>query len=91
MRSRPANGREKRNIRSLIVVTSGYHMPRAMAEIAHQLPGVTLIAFPVFSEQLRAEPWWSSGATARLILLEYLKFVFAQVRMQVNPGAGVSD
>ena len=37
---------EQRNIRSLIVVTSGYHMPRAMAEIAHQLPGVTLIAVP---------------------------------------------
>ena len=82
---------EKRNIRSLIVVTSGYHMPRAMAEIAHQLPGVTLIAFPVLSEKLRSEPWWSSMATARLILLEYLKFVFSQVRMQVNPGAGVSD
>jgi uncharacterized SAM-binding protein YcdF (DUF218 family) len=82
---------QKRNIRSLIVVTSGYHMPRAMAEIGHQLPGVTLIAFPVLSEKLRSEPWWSSAATARLILLEYLKFVFSQVRMHVNPGAGVSD
>ena len=81
---------EKRNIRSLIVVTSGYHMPRAMAEIAHQLPGVTLIAFPVLSEKLRAEPWWSSAATARLIALEYLKFVFSHVRMQVNPSAGVA-
>ena len=45
---------EKRGFRSLIVVTSGYHMPRAMAEIAHQLPGVTLVAFPVVSEKLRA-------------------------------------
>lgn len=80
---------EQRNLRSLIVVTSGYHMPRAMAEIAHQLPGVTLIPFPVFSEKLRAEPWWSSAATARLIMLEYLKFIFTHVRMQVNPGAGV--
>ena len=70
----------------LIVVTADYHMPRAMAEIGHQLPGVTLIAFPVFSEKLRAEPWWSSGATARLITLEYLKFLFSHVRMQVNPG-----
>ena len=75
---------QKRNIRSLIVVTSGYHMPRAMAEIGHQLPGVTLIPFPVFSEKLRAEPWWSSGATARLIMLEYLKFIFSHVRMLVN-------
>jgi uncharacterized SAM-binding protein YcdF (DUF218 family) len=87
---------EQRHIRSLIVVTSGYHMPRAMAEIAHQLPGVTLIPFPVLSEKLRLEPWWSSAATARLILLEYLKFLFSHVRMQLNPSAagaaaGASD
>ena len=81
---------EARKPRSLIVVTSGYHMQRAMAEIAHQLPGVTLIAFPVFSDKLRLEPWWSNGATARLIVLEYLKFIFTHVRMQVNPGAGAS-
>jgi uncharacterized SAM-binding protein YcdF (DUF218 family) len=82
---------QARKIRSLIVVTSGYHMPRAMAEIAHQLPGVTLIAYPVFSEKLRAEPWWSSAATARLIALEYLKFIFTHVRMLVNPNAGLRD
>jgi uncharacterized SAM-binding protein YcdF (DUF218 family) len=82
---------QKRNVRSLIVVTSGYHMPRAMAEIAHQLPGVTLIPFPVLSEKLRMEPWWSSAGTFRLVLLEYLKFLFSQVRMFVNPGAGVAD
>jgi uncharacterized SAM-binding protein YcdF (DUF218 family) len=82
---------QQRNIRSLIVVTSGYHMPRAMAEIGHQLPGVALIAFPVFSEKLRTEPWWSNAATARLITSEYLKFLFTQVRIQINPGAGASD
>ena len=57
---------QKRNVRSLVVVTSGYHMPRAMAEIAHQLPGVTLIPFPVFSEKLRAEPWWSRSEERRV-------------------------
>jgi uncharacterized SAM-binding protein YcdF (DUF218 family) len=82
---------ERRKIRSLIVVTSAYHMPRAMAEIAHQLPGVTLVAYPVFSEKLRSEPWWSNAALARLIVSEYLKLVFTQVRMLVNPGAGASD
>jgi uncharacterized SAM-binding protein YcdF (DUF218 family) len=80
----------QRKIRSLIVVTSGYHMPRAMAEIAHQLPNVTLIAFPVFSEKLRAEPWWSSAATARLFGSEYLKFLFTHVRMQINPESGTA-
>jgi uncharacterized SAM-binding protein YcdF (DUF218 family) len=82
---------ETRKIRSLIVVTSGYHMPRAMSEISHQLPGVTLIAYPVLSEKLRSEPWWSNPATARLIVLEYFKFLFSQVRMLVNPHAGMYD
>lgn len=82
---------EARKIRSLIVVTSGYHMPRAMAEIAHQLPGVTLIPYPVFSERARSEPWWSNATSARLILLEYLKFIFTQVRVLVNPEAGASE
>ena len=41
----------------LIVVTSNWHMPRAMAELEHQLPDVTLIAYPVISEKAKAEPW----------------------------------
>lgn len=80
---------EQRKFSSLIVVTSGYHMPRALAEIAHQLPSVRLIAFPVISEQFRAEPWWSDGV--RRAALEYLKFVFAHIRMRLNPNAGRSD
>ena len=53
---------ESRGFRSLIVVTSNYHMPRALAEIAHQLPDVALVPFPVVTDRQRAEPWWSSGA-----------------------------
>jgi uncharacterized SAM-binding protein YcdF (DUF218 family) len=73
---------ETRGFRSLIVVTSSYHMPRAMAEIAHQLPGTSLVAYPVVSDKLRAEPWWASGATMRLMLSEYLKYIYAQIRIQ---------
>lgn len=73
---------EMRGFRSLIVVTSSYHMPRAMAEIAHQLPGTSLLAYPVVSDRLRAEPWWASGATVRLMLSEYLKYVYARIRIQ---------
>ncbi len=50
---------QARGFRSLIVVTSNYHMPRAMAEIAHQLPDVALVPFPVVTDKLRAEPWWT--------------------------------
>jgi uncharacterized SAM-binding protein YcdF (DUF218 family) len=69
---------------SLIVVTSAYHMPRALAELAHQLPDATLIPYPVVSDRLRVEPWWSNGATTRLVLSEYLKYLFAKLRMRFD-------
>jgi uncharacterized SAM-binding protein YcdF (DUF218 family) len=69
---------------SLIVVTSAYHMPRALAELAHQLPDASLIPFPVVSDRLRIEPWWSNGDTTRLVLSEYLKYLFAKVRMRFD-------
>ncbi len=76
-----------RGFHSLIVVTSAYHMPRALAEIAHQLPDVTLIPYPVVSDRLRVEPWWSNGDTTRLVLSEYLKYLFAKVRMRFDSVA----
>ncbi len=78
---------QARGFRSLIVVTSNYHMPRALAEIAHQLPDVMLIPFPVVSDQLRTQPWWSNAATVRLLISEYLKYIFAHARMLINPRA----
>ncbi len=72
------------NFRSLIIVTSAYHMPRALAELAHQLPDDALIPYPVVSDRLRVEPWWSNGATTKLVLSEYLKYLFAKMRMRFN-------
>jgi uncharacterized SAM-binding protein YcdF (DUF218 family) len=77
------------NFNSLIVVTSNWHMPRAMAELNHQLPDVTLIAFPVISEKVKTEPWWSNLDTARLLFGEYLKYVFAQARMRLDVDGAI--
>jgi uncharacterized SAM-binding protein YcdF (DUF218 family) len=77
---------EARGFRSLIVVTSNYHMPRALTEIGHQLPQVALVPFPVVTDKLRAEPWWTNSATTRLLLLEYVKYIFANVRVRLNPA-----
>jgi hypothetical protein len=32
---------------------------------------------------LRDEPWWTSGATLRLLLSEYVKYVAAEVRVRL--------
>jgi uncharacterized SAM-binding protein YcdF (DUF218 family) len=82
---------ERRGFRSLIVVTSNYHMPRAIVEIAHQVPEATLVPFPVISERLRAEPWWTNAATTKLLLSEYLKYIVAQLRIRLNPGYGTGE
>ena len=80
---------QSRGFRSLIVVTSSYHMPRAMAEIAHQLPDVALVPFPVITDKLHAEPWWTHGATMKLMLSEYLKYMASpHVAIRLDPPTG---
>jgi len=76
----------KNDFHSLIVVTSAYHMPRALAELSHQLPDVALIPYPVVSDRLRVEPWWSNGATTKVVLSEYFKYLAAKLRMQFEPA-----
>ena len=34
-------------------------------------------------EKWRDEPWWTSGATLRLLLSEYVKYVAAEVRVRL--------
>jgi uncharacterized SAM-binding protein YcdF (DUF218 family) len=74
----------ERGFRSLIVVTSNYHMPRAIVEFSHSMPDVLLIPFPVIGEKWRDEPWWASGAAARLLVTEYAKFLAAGVRVHID-------
>jgi len=80
----------KNGFHSLIVVTSAYHMPRALAELSHQLPGVALIPYPVVSDRLRVEPWWSNGATTKVVLSEYVKYLAAKLRMQFESAPASS-
>lgn len=76
---------KERGFRSVIVVTSNYHMPRAMAELSHQLPDVTLIAFPVLAH--KNAPNGISTVTPRLLLFEYLKYIVARSRMLLEVPA----
>jgi len=78
----------ERGFKSLIVVTSNYHMPRAIVEFSHAMPGTHLIPFAVVGEKWRDESWWTSGATLRLLLSEYIKYVAAEVRVHLA-GAGL--
>jgi uncharacterized SAM-binding protein YcdF (DUF218 family) len=73
----------QRGFRSLIVVTSNYHMPRAVVELSHAMPDIDLIPYAVVGEKWRDEPWWTSGPTLRLLLSEYAKYVAAELRVRL--------
>ena len=73
----------ERGFKSLIVVTSNYHMPRAIVELTHAMPDITLIPFAVVGDKWRDESWWTNGATVRLLLSEYVKYVAAEVRVRL--------
>ena len=75
---------EGRRFKSLIVVTSNYHMPRALVEFSHAMPQTALIPFAVVGEKWREEPWWTSPSTLRLLLSEYVKYLAAEVRVRLE-------
>lgn len=59
-------------IRRLIVVTAGYHMPRALVEIGRALPDVALYPVPVLPPALRGA---ADPATVRMLANEYDKLL----------------
>jgi uncharacterized SAM-binding protein YcdF (DUF218 family) len=67
-------------MQSLIIVTADYHMPRALLEIQHALPDVTLIPAPVRPPAMSK---FLSVNTLRLLAAEYTKFLVVR--------AGLSD
>ena len=68
----------------VIVVTTNYHMPRALAELGHELPDRVLIPFPVVTDRLRHSGWWNDAAVARLWAGEYAKYLVALARMALR-------
>lgn len=71
---------------SLIVVTSDYHMPRALTEIRAAAPGVELTPYAVETPSLDDQRWWRAAVTTRRMTLEYMKYLAALGRATVGGG-----
>jgi len=63
-------------------------MPRAIVELSHAMPDISLVPFAVVGDKWREEPWWTSSTTLRLLLSEYVKYVAAVVRVHLE-GLGM--
>jgi uncharacterized SAM-binding protein YcdF (DUF218 family) len=75
---------ERNGFRSLIVVTSNYHMARTLVELDHVLPDVRKVPFAVVTGSLALEGWWRSPNTAKLLAYEYVKLLAVYLRTKVE-------
>ena len=74
---------------SLTLVTATYHMPRSLTEFHRALPGARIVPFPVFPETFKRDGWWQWPGSAALVIIEYHKYVLAQLRIGLADILGV--
>ena len=75
-----ANWITAQGYKSLRLVTSSYHMPRAILEFQIVMPHIDIIPHPVFSPSVRNKDWWMSLGSTQLVFSEYLKFILTNLR-----------
>ncbi len=76
----------RQGFRSLIVVTSGWHMPRALVELERAMPDIALVPYPVVLRPMQGTTWWTGVGTGRLLFSEYVKFVAAYLGVRLWPS-----
>lgn len=80
---------EREGYRSLRLVTASYHMRRSLLEFRRAMPGITVVAHPVFPDSFMADSWWSWPGTLTLIVSEYHKTLAAWLRdLMIHFGNG---
>jgi uncharacterized SAM-binding protein YcdF (DUF218 family) len=74
------------DVHSLIVVTAGYHMPRALTELGRALPGVELYPVTVMPPAMQGPGGVRDAGTLRLLAEEYTKWLAAQLGLSSEPA-----
>jgi len=70
----------KHQARRVVLITSSYHMMRALLEIRHKLPALEIIPYPVHSQNFKN---WGARFW-RLSLLEYHKIIVRWLNMKID-------
>lgn len=72
---------EQHGFKSVIVVTSSYHMPRTLAELKRVMPGIVILPHTVEPLSFRSDDWWRDKEVLRLMMSEYVKYLPALARL----------
>lgn len=75
-----------REIRSILLITSRYHMKRATILLRNSLPrDVAIYPYPVDSKNLK-EDWWSHQGSFNLLFGEFYKYCMFRLFFLMAPG-----
>ncbi|MFZ4859202.1 MAG: YdcF family protein [Desulfuromonadaceae bacterium] len=72
--------------RSILLITSRYHLKRASLLFRNSLPkNITIIPYPVDSVNLK-ESWWNHGGSFQLLFQEFYKYCMLRMFFIFAPG-----
>ncbi|MDC0093012.1 YdcF family protein [Alphaproteobacteria bacterium] len=71
------------NINKFILITSNYHMPRAILEFKNKMPNLEIFTYPISPKNHNISKWLSSSETFSLIFVEYSKLLIASLRIKI--------
>ena len=74
---------QKYNIKKFILITSNYHMPRAILEFKNIMPNKKIYTFPIKPRKHNIEKWLSSYQTFSLVFKEFCKYIVASARIKI--------
>ncbi|MGE5537476.1 MAG: YdcF family protein [Gemmatimonas sp.] len=69
---------------SLILVTSNFHMPRALVEFRAAMPKVTIVPHATAAASFKIDDWWRWPGTIRLIASEWTKYLAARTTLALG-------
>ncbi len=72
----------KNDIKEFILITSNYHMPRAILEFNNIMPNLNIYTYAIIPKKHNIENWLSSYKTFSLIFTEYCKYIVASLRIK---------
>jgi uncharacterized SAM-binding protein YcdF (DUF218 family) len=68
------------HVKTLLLVSSPYHMRRASLAARRALPGIRILCEPAPCSHWRPEGWWRSSFGRRIVVGEYVKLVYYVLR-----------
>ena len=73
----------KNDINDYILITSNYHMPRAILEFKNIMPNLKIYTYAITPDKHKIENWLSSYQTFGLVFTEYFKYIVASLRIKL--------